>query len=121
MMTQLLFRQAQPPSLKDFSFNGRTEKAMRHVLTQLKKDYLSNTDGSLGAANDSKAKKSPGPATPKGKRKAIATDKASSSAKRVKKAAKAETEDSEEDSPDAEGDGIKAEPDDNSDDYDNEA
>jgi hypothetical protein len=120
MVTQLLFRQAQPPNLKDFSFNERTEKAMRHVLTQLKKDYLSNTDGSLGAANDSKAKKSPGPATPKGKRKAIATDKAASSAKRVKKAAKAETEDSE-GNPDAEGDGIKAEPDDNSDDYDNEA
>jgi len=119
LVTQLLYRQG-PPNLKDFTFNDRTPKAIRHVMEKLKKDYMSNTDGSVGATNDSKAKKSPGPATPKGKRKATTADNPGSSAKRVKKATKAETEDSEEAGSDAEADGIKAEPNDNSD-YDSEA
>lgn len=117
-MTQLLYRQG-PPNLKDFSFNDRTQKAIRHVMEKLKKDYITNTDASVVAASDSKAKKSPAPATPKSKRKAPTADKAGSSAKRVKKATKAESEDSEEGSSDAEADGIKAEPNDNSD-YDSE-
>jgi hypothetical protein len=79
-VTQLLFRQGQP-SLKDFSFNGRTEKAIRHVLQKLKTDYITNADAPVVAAGNTQ------PETPKTKRKATA-ERTGSSTKRAKKATK---------------------------------
>jgi hypothetical protein len=103
LLTQLLFRQTQVPNLKDFSFNERSEKAVRHALQRLKNEYLNKTNDPTGAASNSN------PSTPKGKRKADPTEKTGSSAKRAKQAAK----------DDSEPQGIKEEP--NDEDYDSEA
>jgi hypothetical protein len=92
-MTRLLFHQTTTPTLRDFSFNDRTEKALRHTLDKLKKDYLDKPD-------DAKAKDSPAkerqatPSTQKGKRRSNATATTGSAAKKAKTEAQVEGDDS---------------------------
>jgi hypothetical protein len=83
-VTQLLFHNSQSPSLKDFSFNGRTPRALRHVMDKLKKDYLNNPDSPFGVGSDDGKVQKESTAKPGRKRKAKATEDGSPAAKKSK-------------------------------------
>jgi hypothetical protein len=88
-MTQLLFHQTATPTFREFSFNDRTEKSLRHTLDKLKKEYLDYSDDAK--AKNSPVKESPAaPSTQKAKRKPMAPAAIGSAAKKAKTGAQVE-------------------------------
>ncbi len=88
-MTQLLFHQTASPTFREFSFNDRTEKSLRHTLDKLKKEYLGHPDDAK--ANNSPVKESPAAlSAQKAKRKPKAPAAIGSAAKKAKTGAQVE-------------------------------